>query len=173
MQKITIIGRLGRDAQVRELPDGGKVISFVVAVNGRYRNVDKTSWYDVTSFNYARYKNMVQYFTKGSSVIVVGELDADIDEGKDGVMRCRRSITADSIEFNSNGTSGGTATEAASEAPKKKATKVEAVPADEPADEPVEETPKVSRKPKKAAPVEVEDEGVDEQDGGDSEDLPF
>ena len=108
MQKITISGRLGRDAAIRETRDGSKVISFTVAVNSRYRNVEKTSWYDVSAFNYERYKNMTQYLTKGSGVFVTGDLDADIEVGKDGVTRCRRSILADSIEFNSNGTSGGT-----------------------------------------------------------------
>ena len=110
MQKITIIGRLGRDAAIRETQDGSKVVSFTVACNGRYRGVEKTSWYEVSTFNYERYKNMIKYLTKGSSVIVIGELDADVDEGRDGVTRVRRSIVADSIEFNSNGNSGSTQT---------------------------------------------------------------
>lgn len=111
MQKITLIGRLGRDAAVRETQDGGKMISFTMAVNGIFRGVEKTYWYDVVSFNYSRYKNMAKYLTKGSSVAVTGDLDADIEEGRDGEYRCRRNVTADSIEFNSNGTSGSTASD--------------------------------------------------------------
>ena len=87
MQKITIIGRLGRDASIRETQDGGKVVSFTVAVNGRFRGVEKTSWYDVSTFNYDRYKNMVKYLTKGSSVVVLGDLDCDLDEGRDEIGR--------------------------------------------------------------------------------------
>ena len=60
MQKITLTGRLGRDAAVRETQDGGKMISFTMAVNGISRGVEKTYWYDVLSFNYSRYKNMVK-----------------------------------------------------------------------------------------------------------------
>ena len=108
MQKITISGRLGRDAAIRETQSGAKVISFTVAVNSRYRDVEKTSWYDVSAFNYDRYKNMVKYLTKGSAVLITGDLDADLETGNDGITRCRRNIMADSIEFNGGGTSGNT-----------------------------------------------------------------
>lgn len=157
MQKITIIGRLGRDAAIRETQDGGKVISFTVAVNSRYRGVDKTSWYEVFSFNYERFKNMAKYLTKGSSVVVVGDLDADLDEGKDGVQRCRRSINADSIEFNSNGSSGSTTSTQTTEKPAKTA--------EVPEDEPV-----VTRKKKAVEPApapEAVEEDIPEDD------IPF
>ena len=120
MQKITIIGRLGRDAALRETQNGRKVIAFTMAVNGRANGVEKTSWYDVSSFNYERYKNMVQYLTKGSSVTVVGDLDADLETGSDGVTRCRRNVLADSIDFLPISTSGNTqnnATKTTDEAP--------------------------------------------------------
>ena len=179
MQKITLIGRLGRDAAIRETQDGGKVVSFTVACNGRYRGVEKTSWYDVSTFNYERYKNMVQYLTKGSSVVVIGELDADIDEGRDGVKCCRRSVTADSIEFNSNGTSGNTqsnSSEASSE-PKKSSSRSassEEVPADSEitvsSKKPTSK--KAAAKVEEAAPAEpAEDGGGDE--GENPDDLPF
>ena len=178
MQKITVIGRLGRDAVIREMEQGGKVISFTVAVNGRYRGVDKTYWYDVSAFNYDRYKNMVKYFTKGSSVIVVGDLDCDIDEGKDGAVRCRRSITADSIEFNSSSTSGGTANSQStrvSSAKSEKASKSsdEGVPDDMPADDEIVVSTKTRAK-KKAEPVkEAVVEDTDEGENDDEGELPF
>lgn len=178
MQKITLIGRLGRDAAIRETQDGGKVVSFTVACNGRYRGVEKTSWYDVSTFNYERYKNMVQYLTKGSSVVVVGELDADIDEGRDGVKRCRRSVTADSIEFNSNGTSGNTQSNS-SEAPSEPKKSSRSASAEEvPADSEITVNSKKSASKKATAKVEetasaepVEEGGGDE--GENPDDLPF
>lgn len=172
MQKITVIGRLGRDAAVRETQDGGKVVSFTVAVNGRYRGVEKTSWYEVSTFNYERYKNMVKYFTKGSSVIVVGELDCDLDEGRDGVTRCRRSITADSIEFNSVGNSGNTATVQTAEKPAKSTKKVEDIPDDLPADEEIVVTPKPRAK-KKAEPVKEAVYQEEDTEDEPQEELPF
>jgi len=163
MQKITIIGRLGRDAAIRETQDGGKVVSFTVAVNGRYRGTEKTSWYEVSTFNYERYKNMLKYLTKGSGVIVVGELDADLDEGRDGVTRCRRSIVADSIEFNSNGTSGGTSTTQAVEKPTS-SKKAEEVPEDDAV---------VTRKKPKAAPAPEPEPYEEEGSSVPEDDLPF
>jgi single-strand DNA-binding protein len=116
MQKITLIGRLGRDAAVRETQNGRKLIGFTMAVNGRVNGVDKTSWYDVSTFNYERYQNMAKYLTKGSSVTVVGDLDADIETGSDGVTRCRRNVLADSIDFLPGNASGGTQNSATKEA---------------------------------------------------------
>lgn len=177
MQKITIIGRLGRDAALRETQDGAKVVSFTVACNGRVRGVEKTSWYDVSAFNYERYKNMVKYLTKGSSVIVVGELDADVEEGRDGVTRCRRSVVADSIEFNSNGSGNTQTTETreVSEAPKKKKVVVE----DEVDDEEVvvsKPKPKAAKATKpKVEEVQPEEPAAEDPAGDDEEgdDLPF
>lgn len=175
MQKITLIGRLGRDAAIRETQDGGKVVSFTVACNGRYRGVEKTSWYEISTFNYERYKNMVQYLTKGSSVVVVGELDADIDEGRDGVKRCRRSVTADSIEFNSNGSSGNTQNNTVSESSTSEQPKASAKPAVEEVPSDAEVTvPKRTRKSTAAAEqAPVEPATVPEDDGENPDDLPF
>ena len=174
MQKITIIGRLGRDAAIRETQDGGKVVSFTVACNGRYRGVEKTSWYEVSTFNYERYKNMIKYLTKGSSVIVVGELDADLDEGRDGVTRVRRSIVADSIEFNSNGTSGNTQT-ATTERPAAATKKAFAPKEDIPDDTEVEVTVTQKKTASKVKPVAEQTVEVEapEDDTEAADDLPF
>ena len=86
MQKITLIGRLGRDAAIRETQEGTKIISFTMAVNGLFRGTEKTSWYDVSTFNYDRYRKMAKYLNKGSLVIVTGDLDADIEEGCKGLF---------------------------------------------------------------------------------------
>ena len=171
MQKITVIGRLGRDASIRESQDGGsKFVTFTMAVNGRFRGVEKTSWYEVTAFNYDRYKNMVKYLTKGSSVIVVGELDAVVEEGKDGVARCRRIITADSIEFNSNGASGTTTSTQTSVSEETKKI-MKDISSDDDEEEVSIKRKKKSEKVAEPEPVveKVDDEEEDEEPG----DLPF
>lgn len=202
MQKIILVGRLGRDAAIRETQEGSKIISFTMAVNGRYRGTEKTSWYDVSTFNYERYRNMVKYLTKGSLVNVTGDLDADVEEGRDGVMRCRRYVTADSIDFGSTGSSGSTSNDRSEEAPRRSNSRKqrEEVPDDIPDEEisvssrpskkeydDEEEPPKAKATKKKAA---VEDEDEDEpvtrkakkttekpaaepEDEDDPDDLPF
>lgn len=105
MQKITIIGRLAKDARIVETQNGTKFISFAIAANSKTNNVEKTTWYDVRQFNYN--EKMAPYFTKGSSLVVVGELDATIEENN-GKNYLRLSVLADSIDFNGNSSSGST-----------------------------------------------------------------
>ena len=73
---------------------------------------------------------MAKYLTKGSSVLVGGDLEADLETGKDSVVRCRRSITADFLEFNSNGSNSENAKTDASKntAPKAEVPKEEDAP---------------------------------------------
>ena len=97
MQKLTLIGNLGKDAQVVESMNGKKFLSFSVAANGYRNGEQKTSWYNIVWFNYT--PNMVQYLTKGKSVVVVCELDADIRVDNSGVSRIDRSVVADSVTF--------------------------------------------------------------------------
>jgi single-strand DNA-binding protein len=171
MQKIILVGRLGRDAAIRETQEGSKIISFTMAVNGRFRGTEKTSWYDVSTFNYDRYRNMVKYLTKGSLVSVTGDLDADVEEGRDGVMRCRRYVTADSIDFGPTSNSGNTSNDRTEEAPRRSTRRQQEAEPDDISDEEIsmstsarkkeydddEEAPKPKTK-KKAAPVEEDDD---------------
>lgn len=105
MQKITIIGRLARDARLVETQNGTKFISFSIAANSKVNNVEKTTWYDVRQFNYN--ERMVPYFTKGSSLVVIGELDATLEE-INGKNYLRLAVLADSIDFNGSSSSGST-----------------------------------------------------------------
>ena len=144
MQKIILVGRLGRDAAIRETQEGSKIVAFTMAVNGRFRGTEKTYWYDVSTFNYDRYKNMVKYLTKGSLVSVTGDLDTDLEEGRDGVTRCRRYVTADSIEFGPSSNSGSTSNDRTEEAPRR-SRRVEEEPEDI-SDEEIEMTSRPKRK---------------------------
>lgn len=105
MQKLYLIGNLGKDAQVVESMNGRKFLSFSVAANGYRNGEQKTSWYSVIWFNYT--ENMVKYLTKGKSVVVVGELDADMRTDNNGVARIDRTVVADSVTFLNTGVSNG------------------------------------------------------------------
>lgn len=113
MQKLFLIGRLGRDAVLRESSNGDRFVAFTIAVNSKVRGAEKTTWYDVISFNVTRLENIIPYLKKGSALLVVGELDAKLEKGSDGVVRQRLTVTADSIDFTGVGNgqaSGNTAT---------------------------------------------------------------
>ena len=104
MQTVIVTGRLGRDAKIYTSSNGNRFITFSVASNTRVKkNEENTYWWDVVvpSHSVERYKNMVEYLTKGSSVIVQGELDPDIYYDNNNKAHLRLTISAVSIQFNS------------------------------------------------------------------------
>lgn len=106
MQTIIVTGRLGHDAKIYTSTNGNNFIAFSIASNTRIKkNEENTYWWDVVVPNHLleRYKNMVGYLTKGSAVIVQGELDPEIQYDNNGKPRLRLTISAVSIQFNSIG----------------------------------------------------------------------
>ena len=108
-----MIGRIGsKDAAIYETANGNKFIAFSLAADGRVKGKTVTSWYDIISFDIGKYERMLPYMTKGSSLVVVGELYAEVEKGNDGVVRCRRNVTADLIKFGpKSGNSSGVTTD--------------------------------------------------------------
>lgn len=96
---LTLGGYLGRDAAIKETQNGDKFVTLTVANSYKDGQVEKTRWYDVTSFNYKRYENMVQYLKKGTYVEVVGTLRPDLEQGTDGKSYLRLRVNALTIEF--------------------------------------------------------------------------
>ncbi len=113
--KITIVGRLGRDPEMRYAPSGDAVTSFSVAVNDNYKKddqkVERTIWFRVTVWGkFAEICN--QYLQKGRLILVEGQLIFDpktggpkLFERKDKSVGAAFEIRAEEIRFlSSNGT---------------------------------------------------------------------
>lgn len=81
MQQITIAGRIGKDAMVRQTRDGNSVAGFSVAVDTRRGQDRVTTWFDCSLWG-KRGEALAQYLTKGSSVVVSGELGTREHEGR-------------------------------------------------------------------------------------------
>ena len=94
--KCNFIGRLGADAET--VTTGTPFISFRVAVDETFKKETTTSWIRVVA-DAERYKNMVQYLTKGKAVIVTGSERVSLYSTKDGQPGIDRTVRADSIEF--------------------------------------------------------------------------
>lgn len=113
-QQITLVGNLGRDPEMRYTPSGVPVTSFSVAVNKRYQGQDgqwqdKTIWFRVTAWRKLA-ETASQYLTKGSKVLVVGELEEPrIWTDRDGQAQASLDVTAQTIRFLSSrgDTAGG------------------------------------------------------------------
>ena len=81
VNKVILLGNLGRDPEVRNFPNGGKVANFSIATseNWKDRNTgerrERTEWHNVSITNEALVRVAEQYLKKGSKVYVEGQLE--------------------------------------------------------------------------------------------------
>ena len=81
VNKVILIGNLGRDPEVRSFPSGGKVVNLRVATSERWRdkqtgeNRERTEWHSVAIFNENLGRVAEQYLRKGSKVYLEGQLE--------------------------------------------------------------------------------------------------
>ncbi len=101
--KITIIGNLGTDPEMRYMPSGSAVTSFSVATNRRYKNrdgqtVDETEWFRVNAWGRLA-ETTNQYLEKGRLVYVEGRLSSRPWQTQDGQLRAGNEIYAQEVKF--------------------------------------------------------------------------
>lgn len=81
VNKVTLIGNLGKDPEARSFANGGKVVSFTVATSENWRDKasgerkEKTEWHNVSIFSEGLAKVAEQYLKKGSKVYLEGQLE--------------------------------------------------------------------------------------------------
>lgn len=116
INRVTLVGRLTRDAELKYTPGGTAVCKFSVAVN-RYRKsgeqrAEETSFLDVTVWGRTG-EAVARYLTKGRQVAVDGELRQSRWE-QDGQPRSRIEIIAASVQL-----VGGRGAEGAQDTPRR------------------------------------------------------
>jgi len=101
INKVILIGTLGRDPEMRFLPNGNAVVSMSLATDEGYKDkntgqqVDKTEWHRVEAFG--RLAEIIgEYLKKGSKCYVEGKLRTDEYE-KDGIKRYSTKIIANEM----------------------------------------------------------------------------
>ncbi len=103
MNKIIVIGNLGRDPEMRYTPSGQSVTSFSVASNRKYTTAageqrEETEWFNVNAWGrLAELCN--QYLTKGRQVYVEGRLRSRTYESRDGQTRFVNEIDLTDVQF--------------------------------------------------------------------------
>lgn len=114
-QKLIVVGNLGRDPEMRYMPDGTAVTSFSMAVNRKWTSGNGTQEEEVTWFRVSVWGRQAeaanQYLRKGSQALVEGRLKPDRATGgpslwtaQDGTVRASFEVHADSVRFLSGGT---------------------------------------------------------------------
>ena len=102
LNKIILMGRLGRDPEVRYTQAGKPVASFSLAVDRDYTDQATgkrpCDWVDVVAWD-ARARFVQQYFRKGRMAIVEGRLQIRDYTGRDGSKRRAVEVVADSLYF--------------------------------------------------------------------------
>ena len=101
INKVILVGNLGKDPEVRYLEQGVAVAKIVVATSESYKNkegkkVETTEWHNVVLWR-GLAEVTDKYLKKGSQVYIEGKLKTKSWEDKEGVKRYTTEIIADSM----------------------------------------------------------------------------
>ena len=99
LNKVMIIGNLGKDPEMRYTPAGLPVANFTVAVNRRTRGRDggegrdETEWFNVVAFDKLA-ETCNQYLQKGKQVFIEGRLQTRTWDDQQGQKHSRTEVIA-------------------------------------------------------------------------------
>jgi len=111
MHKITIIGHLGRDPEMRYTPEGQAVTTFSVASSRKYKTTageqrEETEWFNVSAWGKLG-ETCNQYLTKGKQVYIEGRLKTRTYQAQNGETRFSIDVTCQEIQFLGGGQGQG------------------------------------------------------------------
>jgi single-strand DNA-binding protein len=103
VNKVIIVGNLGRDPEERSFPDGSPVCNITVACSEKYKDKqgeqkEVTEWVNVVFFGKLA-EIAGQYLRKGSSVYVEGKLKTEKYTDKNGVEKYSTKVIANSMQM--------------------------------------------------------------------------
>ena len=111
LNKVILIGRLGKDPEVRYMPNGEAVCNFSVATSESWKDQsgqrqEKTEWHNITM--YRRLAEIAgQYLKKGSQVYLEGKIQTRKYTDKNGVERTAYDIIANEMKMLGGGGNDG------------------------------------------------------------------
>ena len=98
VNKVILIGNLGRDPEIRSTPNGDRIANLSIATSETWRDKssgekkEKTEWHRVAIFNDNIVKVVENYVKKGSTVYIEGQLQTRKYTDKDGVEKYSTDI---------------------------------------------------------------------------------
>ncbi|MGP1629019.1 MAG: single-stranded DNA-binding protein [Giesbergeria sp.] len=104
VNKVIIVGNLGRDPEMRTFPNGDKVANVTIATTDKWKDKqsgemrEATEWHRVV-FNFRLAEIVEQYLRKGSQVYVEGSLRTRKWTDQAGVEKFTTEIRADSMQM--------------------------------------------------------------------------
>ena len=104
LNKIMLIGNLGKDPDMSYTPQGTPITKFSLAVNRRSKDRDtgerreETTWFNIVAWNQLA-ETINTYLHKGSKVYIEGRMTSRKYTDKDGVERTAWEVTANEMEM--------------------------------------------------------------------------
>ena len=101
LNKVILMGRLTKDAELRQTPNGVSLARFSIAVNRRFASQDAqqqadfincVAWRQTAEF-------IAKYFSKGSMIAVVGSIQTRSWDGQDGKKQYATEVNVDEVYF--------------------------------------------------------------------------
>ena len=106
VNKVILLGRLGKDPEIRSMQSGKKVANFGIATSKRWKDretqeqKESTTWHNIVVFNEGLVGIIEQYVKKGSQIYIEGELQTRKWQDKDGNDRLTTEVVLQ--PYNSN-----------------------------------------------------------------------
>jgi single-strand DNA-binding protein len=100
VNKVILVGNLGRDAETKFTPSGASMTKFSVATSRRWKDQQTGEWKEETDWHNIilwRSENLANYLTKGQKVYVEGRLQTRNYEDKDGQKKYITEVVADDV----------------------------------------------------------------------------
>ncbi len=100
VNKVILVGHLGRDAEAKFTPGGISVTKFSVATSRRWKDKESGEWKEETDWSNVtlwRGENVTPYLLKGTQVYVEGRLQTRSYEDKDGKKVYATDVVADEV----------------------------------------------------------------------------
>jgi single-strand DNA-binding protein len=103
VNKVILVGRLGRDPETRYMPSGEAVTNFAIATEERWKDKSgqpqiRTEWHNITLFGKLG-EIAGQYLHKGSQVFIEGRIQSRKYTGKDGIERIAYDIIGNEMKM--------------------------------------------------------------------------
>ena len=100
VNKVILLGNLGRDAETKFTPSGAAVTRFSVATTRSWKDQQSNEWKEETNWTNVtlwRQENLANYLTKGKQVYVEGRLQTRSYDDKDGKKVYATEVVADDV----------------------------------------------------------------------------
>lgn len=111
LNKVMLIGNVGKDPEMRYTANGRAVATFSLAVNRNFNTPEgerreETDWFDIVVWERLA-EQCSQFLTKGRQAFIEGRLHTRSWEGQDGQKRYKTEVVAQSVLFLGGGGPGG------------------------------------------------------------------